>query len=180
MRVPIVGVGAVDAGRRKLLATTLPFARRGPLRIAESVETKLASAHVPEFHELFVLVTPTSEVAPPPLFTDMSLVRVLPAAVLKKKPKPPSFFHAVFEVTWKTPVWLLSVKPLWAFWNTMLLRMMWFVAAPPPPPSLKPLPSPSNGVKFHRLYPLPHAYEFSILRSMLVSFHSCESCTRRT
>ena len=49
---PMLGLGELDVGRRKLLAGTLPFASLGPVNVLESVDTKLASLHVPEFQEL--------------------------------------------------------------------------------------------------------------------------------
>ena len=48
----MLGLGELDVGRRKLLAGTLPFASLGPVNVLESVDTKLASLHVPEFQEL--------------------------------------------------------------------------------------------------------------------------------
>ena len=55
------------------------------------------------------------------------------------------FFQAVLRVKTKFPGWLLSVKPLAAFWKAMQLVMTWLagpLSAASPPPSLKPFPSP--------------------------------------
>ena len=63
----------------------------------------------------------------------------------------------------KAPGCLLSVKPLAELLKAMLLVTTWLAFVVLPPPSLNPLPSPSKGVKDHRLMPLPHEMVSSIV-----------------
>src|SRR5262245_48260737 len=146
-------------GRRKLDEAIAPVLVRAPVITDESVLTNVQVP--PRSQELPLWLDDPSETFVW-LLTDRFFVS-LEAEREKSKPVPP----LLQAVSWSTVIALglpLSTKPPTALLNAIELRMTWlavvFVA---PPRIFQPLPSPVKLGRFHRLKPLPHDTEFSIV-----------------
>lgn len=143
----VAPIACPDAGTKKLLPFTFLSEPLAPFNTDASTLAKELLDQVPEFHELpDALTVLTRLTCALPTLTAAMLPVILDEELRMTNPVSP-LFHAVFRSNVSEPGLPLSMNPFLKFANAMELRIMWLAGGLSVMPSLKPLPSPSNGLK---------------------------------
>lgn len=151
----VAPISSASLGKRKSLASIVPSAFLSPCTNSTSTLTKLPSSQAPSPSHEFPSETCSSlnEVGFSPF--DAAIFPVSVATAVPNLNPIAELFHAVFRLSSKFPGCELSVNPSWLLLKAMEFVITWFagpMSASSPPPSLKPLPSPSKGLKSHLFY----------------------------